>query len=172
MPTFTVDNTAKHLPADEYQAEKVADINGVFAAVEAAWSSWTPTWTNLTLGNGVVSAKYRQIGKLVVCRLSLVFGTTTSVPSAPTDIIFSLPVTRAAYGGTLGVAPLGSARIFDVSASASYLGIVNSNTTTTSAVRVLDASGTYGKTVAASDLIPMTWATSDEIHVNFIYEAA
>src|SRR5207253_1317172 len=35
-----------------------------------AWQSWTPTWTNLTVGNAVQACKYIQIGKTVHFRVS------------------------------------------------------------------------------------------------------
>lgn len=44
-----------------------------------AWASWTPTWTNITVGNGTLVAKYGQFGKLVFFRLHLTFGSTTAV---------------------------------------------------------------------------------------------
>ena len=50
-----------------------------WAAAEKAWTSWTPSWTNLTVGNGTVTAKYRENSDTVDVILTLVFGSTTSV---------------------------------------------------------------------------------------------
>lgn len=133
-----------------------------------ALASWTPTWTNLTLGNGVVVAKWVQIGKLVFCRLSLVFGTTTSVSGS---ITFSLPVTAATLGGTIG-GPLGICRMFDTSGALVVHGtIVRASTTTAIAAPDL-ASGTYVSSTVTSSTVPFTWATGDEIITSFWYESA
>jgi len=155
------------------QAQKEATINAALDALDAqvggAWTSWSPTWTNLSVGNGTVVAKYARIGKLVHARLSLVFGSTTSVSGS---VSFSLPVTRVANAGTATVSPMGLVRLFDTSAGFALEGtIVNASTTTGQAI-VWDTSGTYAKGAALSSTVPFTWATGDEIGAQFLYEAA
>lgn len=44
-----------------------------------ARTNWVPTWTNLTVGGGEVTAYYTQIGKLVAWQMKLVMGASTSV---------------------------------------------------------------------------------------------
>lgn len=134
-----------------------------------AWTSWTPTLTNITIGNGTLVCKYTQIGKLITCRFSLVFGSTTSISGAA---VFSLPVTRAAYGGTNGITPLGLARMFDTSAGATWEGNVLNLSTTTVQVNAWDASAAAVKQLNTSSTVPFTWATGDEIGAQFSYEAA
>jgi hypothetical protein len=59
-------------------------------ALSGAWTSYTPTITNFTLGNGTLSAAYKRIGsKTLLVRVNIGFGTTTSVSGAVT---ISLPV--------------------------------------------------------------------------------
>jgi len=65
-----------------------------------AWSSWTPTVANMTVGNGSVTAKYTQIGKTVHWRATVVTGSTTSYTS--TNATFTLPVTAAARSTGVG----------------------------------------------------------------------
>jgi len=55
-----------------------------------AWQSFTPTWTNLTLGNAVQTAHYAQIGKLVRVIIRMTFGTTSVMGTGP---YFTPPVT-------------------------------------------------------------------------------
>lgn len=136
-------------------------LNG--GAGASAWTAWVPTWANVTLGNGVVTARYIQIGKLVVGRLELTLGATSAVSG---DITFSLPVTNT------GAGPIGRCRAFDLSASALYDATVLIATTTTAVVRVLNSSATYLTIVLASSTIPFTWATGDVISLVFYYEAA
>ena len=133
-----------------------------------AWTTWTPTWTNLTVGNATQSCKYQQFGKTVNCRLSLVMGSTTVVGSDPT---FTLPVTRAAYGGTANVTLLGSGHGYDTSANILFLLTVGNATTTTSSLRTYLTNGTHTSTDTVRSNNPFLWATGDEFGATFTYEA-
>lgn len=55
---------------------------------QLAWTSWTPTLGNLTLGNGTVTAAYALIGKTLHFRFKFVLGSTSAVSSLPN---FTLP---------------------------------------------------------------------------------
>ena len=59
----------------------------------AALTSWTPTFTNFTLGNGSYTAVYKRVGKLVFYTLDITMGSTSSV-TAGQGILFTLPVTQ------------------------------------------------------------------------------
>ncbi len=134
----------------------------------AAWASWTVTWTNLTVGNATVSAKYIQIGKSVLARLSIVLGNTSSVSGL---VIFSLPVTSVSYAGTASVQPLGFATAYD-SGSNVYVLVPVWISTTTAAFVVANTSSTYATQDAVTGTVPFTFGTSDEINCEFFYEAA
>lgn len=168
-----VNGTTYELPLDDGVATKVPSYNAVIIALammtESAWASWTPTWTNLTLGNGVVTAKYAKIGKLVFFRLSLVFGTTTSISG---DVQFTLPVTRAANAGTASIASIGLLSAFDTSVPSVVKGTICNYSTTQGALRIHKSDGTYLVEAVASSTVPFTWATGDEIHAEGCYEAA
>lgn len=131
-------------------------VDVTIATAAAAWTTWSPTWTNLTVGNGTVTAKYYQSGKFVVCRLTLVMGTTTSVTG---EVSVSLPVTSVAYAGTAGTQPLGLGGAYDTSATAATQILPVWGSTTTAD---LDVDATT----------PYTWATGDEINFQLYYEAA
>lgn len=133
-----------------------------------AWQTYTPTLTNLTLGNGTVTAKYAQIGKTVVVRINFILGTTSAVASNPA---FSLPVTGATYAGSQAQLIVGQCRLLDA-ATLSYTGSVIRPSTTTIRPQVQNASLTYifDQDVAAT--IPFTWGNLDEMHIYAIYEAA
>jgi hypothetical protein len=145
------------------------DGSDIVFVLGGPWASWSPTWTNLTVGNGTVTGKFAKIGKIISCRLAIVFGSTTSVSG---DIIFSLPVTRATNAGTASLTPQGQARAFDTSATSVALGDVLNLTTTTSAIRFQSASGSFVVQALGSSTVPFTWATGDEIAAQFCYEAA
>lgn len=59
-----------------------------------AWAAYTPSFTNLTLGNGTVfSAKFKQVGKAVLFHLDVGIGTTTAYTGGGGAVGISLPVT-------------------------------------------------------------------------------
>lgn len=132
------------------------------------WNTWTPTWTNLTVGNGTVVARYVQIGKFVRAQLSLTFGSTTSISSA---VSVSIPVTAstAAVGVT---SPIGNAEFRDTGTN-SFSGIVGLNNSTSVTPRQFSVSGSL--VVEANNMTsttPFTWTTSDVLFLSFSYEAA
>lgn len=145
-----------------------ADLDAVASSgLAGAWQSWTPTWTNLTVGNGTVTARYVQIGKLVFARLTLVFGSTTSVAGL---FFFSFPVAKAAYAGIIQT-PLATVRFFDSSTAAVVNGELSYVAGSAAPVYYGVSGGVVGP-VATSATLPFTWATGDEVVTQFFYEAA
>jgi len=135
---------------------------------QTAWTAWTPTWTNLTKGAGVVTAKYIQIGKTVFFRLSIVFAADTSIAGS---VSFTLPVTAVDQTGSDGTQQIGTATIYD-SGTATFMGTVLFFTTTTALARCLKTDGTYLTQGNLSSSAPMTWTTNDEYSCEGKYEAA
>jgi len=181
MPSIVgPDGVTYQLPIDDSQASKVPQYNAALAALAAnlspsgaAWTSWTPTLTNIAIGTGGSAAnvgKYFRVGKLVVCRLSIILGTAGASVSG--SVSFSLPVTRAANAGSAGGTAQGLARLLDVSVPNTYEASVCNLTTTTSVVIAWDASAAAVKQLVLSSTVPFTWAASDEINCQFWYEAA
>ncbi len=143
------------------------------AGTGAGWStaSWTPTLTNASVGNGTMTAKYIQTGKMVTARFALVLGSTSSVTG---EFTATLPVTAATYAGSSGLNPVGLAQFYDTSASALYGGVTLYNTTTTVIVRAVKTDATYGTFVALSATVPFgaAFAVGDEVEFTITYEAA
>lgn len=133
------------------------------------WSSWSPTWTNFSLGNGTVSAVYIQTGKTVFARLSVILGNTSSMTGALT---FTLPVTSSSSAYSINTAEqIGTGSILDAG-TAVYQAIPFWNSTTTCIIRVIGTAGTYANHTDLTGSIPMTWTTSDAFAVEIMYEAA
>lgn len=133
----------------------------------SAWTAWTPTWTNLTVGNATVDAKYVQRGKLVAVKLLFTFGSTSSISGT---VSFSAPVTPVA--GPQGGMPAGLVTIRDTSANKNYRGAFNVTSVSDLGLRVDQTDGTYSFSTALSSTIPMTWATGDTIALEGTYEAS
>jgi hypothetical protein len=130
-----------------------------------AWTSFTPSFTNVTKGNGSFAGKYCQIGKMVFVKVNFNFGTTTSF-SGPVQM--AAPITgsgtiqyglqsgltildsgTAWYAGLLGVSSEGGVELFVGTTGSTYLGRTEINATT-----------------------PMTWTDGDQFWFSYYYEAA
>lgn len=135
--------------------------------VAVAYSAYTPTWTATgtapAIGDAVVTARYQQIGKYVHAYGQIVFGASSTYGTG--NYRFALPVT--AVSGTFHI---GTAFIFDASASAEDLVRIGLVSTTTFQ---LAYGATYlGASTAVGQLAPWTWTTSDQILWDIRYEAA
>lgn len=134
-----------------------------------AWTAYTPTLTNFTLGTGgTVTCAYAKLGKIVHVRIDLLAGTSPSITGTPT---ISLPVTAAA-NYVSGRTPLNTFDLLD--GSTNYGGHVRMGSTTTVTCYLWNASGSYTSDQAVSSTIPAaSWYTSgDRFLINLTYEAA
>lgn len=129
-----------------------------------AWISYTPTWTNISLGNGSVGGSYLRIGNTVIGKVSLTLGSTTTFTGAYLQV--SLPTNaNANYESN------GNVIMFDVG-TAVYNGLTWLTEATKINVLAMNSSGTYSKTQDISSTIPFTWTTGDIVTALFTYEAA
>jgi hypothetical protein len=115
------------------------------------WTSYTPAWTNFTLGNGTQSWEYRIVGSSLELRGNVELGSTSSVGSSPN---FTLPPGYTHATSTTSGGPI---HLWDASTSANrvlgrWQAAVDTNVITLSQL---------GSSVTATS--PFTWATSDEI---------
>lgn len=134
----------------------------------ASWTlqTWSPTWTNVTVGNGVVVAKYIQIGKTVYGYLSFTLGTTSAISG---DVQFTLPVTaNASYSVDH---PIGPARLVDAGV-AGYPTVTYMVSTTKGRLPIANVGGTYPTDTVISSTVPFTWGTADFFTSSFWYEVA
>ena len=130
--------------APSYAAGQVvtaAQLNALQDGIQAAWTSYTPTLTGITIANGTIVAAYRQIGKTIEVQGLITAGTSTTYSGA---FSVSLPVTAAAAstGQAIGAciaAPAGT-RYACVAALA----------TTTTMNFVVGAGGTVGAAAPAA----------------------
>lgn len=147
--------------------------SNLLAGTGSTWvaQSWTPTVAGLTIGNGTVTAKYTQIGKKVFCSLEIVWGSTTSQSGT---ITFTLPVTASA-NYTVGRHSLGNVMAWDNSATAMTVCLAVLTSTTVVTPRVTNGDGATVYSLTTSNVTatsPFTWATSDALTADFVYEAA
>ncbi len=119
------------------------------------WTTWTPTWTNLTVGDGTVSARYTDVGDTTFFELTLVFGTTTSVSGI---ITFSLPHDAETNIGEVLIVGHGTA--FDTNVA--QVSNLAAQLVTATTARVFYASFPWQNTSAT---VPFTWVTTDQLYL-------
>lgn len=152
--TLVIVDVSEALDADKTKKITLESLFG--------WRAWTPTWTaattNPVIGNGTLTGRYLQVGKLVKCQLRLVIGSTTTTgtggwrfdyPVAPNTTYANLYQVGSVFCfnangiNVTGVTQYGSATF--------WLGYTPTPITANS---------------------PFAWAEGDYLEVNFDYEAA
>jgi len=131
-----------------------------------AWTTYTPTLTNITLGTGgTTSFKYAKLGKVVVVRGNITLGTSGTVTGANT---VTLPVT-ANSDYVVGV-PMGD--VIFTNNTNYYPGTVLTISTTTVRLLATNAAGTIAVASEPTSTSPFTWASGHKFLMTFTYEAA
>jgi hypothetical protein len=143
-------------------------------AITPRWASWTPTWSTTSgsnipaYGDATLDCIYCQTGDLVVCRFSLVMGSTTTFGSTD-NWTWSLPVTGAATEDAVGHLEL------NFSTTVRFYGRARMFSTTTFMIET--STGRVDGTAASANGIvdattPETWASTDAIRGTLQYRAA
>lgn len=129
-----------------------------------AWTSygtpdlqWTASTTNPSLGNGSISAKYLDLGGIVIYAGTLTIGSTTTLGTGEWRMSVPVTATSTVAGG--------GGSIIDASTSTNdrSLGVGFFDTST---IRFFTSSG------LASSTVPITWASGDTLTWLAIYEPA
>ncbi len=132
------------------------------------WTDWSPTPTDLTVGNGTEVARFTKANKLIVAHYSLTWGSTTSIDAGNPKI--SLPVNASAQYDFPHV-EVGLTRFVD-SGTGTFIGRCRLESASTFSFGASDATSTYLTTTSISATVPMTWTTGDRMNFMAIYEAA
>lgn len=117
-------------------------------------TTWTPSWTNVTVGNGTVVAQYSRAGALLHVTLKLTLGSTSAVSG--TVGVAGLP-TNPSYHAS------GELTMLDTSASTRYTGAVEATAASASLAIINGVSGGVNTTT------PFTWATGDTFGFSVVY---
>jgi hypothetical protein len=128
------------------------------------WTTWTPTWTNLTVGNGSIDARYQQIGKTINYYLYFQLGSTSAVTGR---IIYTYPLNPVnAFAGGLGHCILVDNGV------GSFNGMLGAWSGTQGFLAAQNTAGTYAGEAATSSTVPFTWTTGDFFFLNSSFEVA
>lgn len=158
---LTVGANDAYLTADSAQALGVRwDI--------AAWNTYTPTLANIVVGNSQIAGFYKKIGRVVHFYVQYVQGSTGTMGSNPT---YTVPVAASTRYSSSTRDVIGQCAVLD-SGTANFMGVCFWVSSTTAALQVLSAGGTYVGVNSFTATVPMTWATNDAWFAWGTYEAA
>jgi hypothetical protein len=128
-------------------------------------TTYTPTFTGLTLGNGTVSARYSKVGNIIVDEIVVTFGSTTAI-TGPVFITGMQPAVANVPTMITGYVMLHD------NGSTYFPGSARQSSTTAVEVHAQLANGTYVSLGSLSSTIPHTWAVNDQIIVKTVRLAA
>lgn len=131
---------------------------GLDSGAASAWTSSSPTYTSVTVGNGTVTSLHKRVGRMITHRWQLALGSTSAIG---TDPAVQVPVAPSATGAYTN----GAAYLLDTNVSTDYAaGVVLGRSASDKAMFI------YGNT-RLSATVPFTWATGDVIGFVITYEA-
>ena len=146
-----------------------SDLNSEFASkgdisTNGTWTSYTPSVSNITVGNGTLTARYVTIGKLVMGRIEFTLGSTSAIGSSPQIGLPTTAVDNNAVSVTGKLTDAGSL-IYGQASDGGGGG-------TTVRLRYLEdsADGVTSRPVDATS--PFTWTDGDFFQIQFSYEEA
>lgn len=131
-------------------------------------TTWSPTYTNFTLGNGTQVTRFTRQGRSIEFVLNVILGSTSVMG---TDPQFTLPASIATSAYTTNISSIGEVTILD-SGTAVFRGGVRFLSVDKGVMVVYDSSATHLRETSITSTIPMTWTTSDQFTVRGHYEAA
>lgn len=130
-------------------------------ALVGGWTTYSPTWTNLTIGNGTVSAKRAIVNDTVFWRIVVVFGSTSAISGS---VSVTTPTNNTAAATALELA---NGVLYDSSSGQTYpMKVLTTGPTT--GILFTAASPMSG----ISATVPFTWAVGDQIGIVGVYEKA
>jgi hypothetical protein len=137
-----------------------ADMNAI-----GTWTTFTPVWTNVTVGNGTVTAEYCQVNELVFWRVFLEFGSTTAFSGT---VYIDYPI--ESDGSFLGA--VGGSVFCDDFDGSDYYGALYRSTVSRAGLRAYEVSGSYIRGDVVNATTPFTWTTGDRLVIEDFYRPA
>lgn len=135
-------------------------------ALTDPWTTtWVPTLTNLTLGNGTVTAVYRRVGKTLDYSFKFKLGSTSAVGTGPK---FTLPATPASRYASIED-ELGTGILLDSGTANRSASVFLSSPAGTGEIVSYSTTGVV-TTITAT--VPWTWTTNDCLAVHGTVELA
>lgn len=125
------------------------------------WTSFTPSWTNLTVGNGVVSAAYSKFNKILFVRVYFDFGSTSSLTGGLQMTLPASLTQNTSSQELIGQVNITKVGIFPT------LGIVSVSSSTAVAIQTWLSNGTYPSVRNVEPGQPVAFDSTSNISFEF-----
>jgi hypothetical protein len=147
-----------------------------FGFKSGAWITYTPVLsffgagTDWVLGNAVTNGAYQRVGRMIVGRLQIVWGSTSVYGTK--SLIVSQPVNSASTSASN--AAIGVVLLRDVSSGNGFPGTMEQTGGNGMAFGIDTHNNAFNQDTVAgvTSTSPFTWANGDTITITFWYEAA
>ena len=176
LDNFTNPTTTSLLTSPSH-AQQHSDINDAVEALEAkvavgntvlgTYTSYTPTFANITAGNGTTTGAYCRVNNFVHYYGSFTLGSTSSVTGA---ISINLPINLNADIQNSFMS-YGNCSLYRLSTTSMFQGQTKYNSASSVAVGCTTVNATYGYYTVANATVPFAWTTGDVIAFNLYYRA-
>ena len=165
-PTFTGDVTIPDgdlILGSTAVTSTAAELNILDGSLD--WTAWTPTLTNITLGNGTINAHYARLGDVIFFEIEFLCGSTTSFSS--TSMQFSMPVN---YGGELQYIGVGTGWVRPDGSTIYPIDVIGFQSTDRF-IPYYKQNYTSVQSVAVRGTLPTTWDSSGVMFMSGSYRA-
>jgi hypothetical protein len=125
-----------------------------------SWTAFTPSRSNITVGNGTEVARYQKVGKTTNVFYQLTLGSTSSIGNTPSISTPSTSAQSVFYSGFVMMQDTGNT---------SYFGAVLI-ISGTAYPQAQVANGTYTNAANVTSTVPFTWNSTDVLVMQFSYE--
>lgn len=157
-----VDPLSTSLLSSPSHAGQHTEINDALQTL-GTYTAFTPSWTNLTVGNATQNFRFTQYNKMVHYYGQLTFGSTTSITGVVSCSLPVIPLSSTiSFHAGIGYEDTGNQLL-------PGYGFFQSNALF---LCVANVAGTYPSLVYLSATVPYTWVSTDRININIVYEAA
>lgn len=132
------------------------------------WTTYNPSWSG-TIGNGTATAAWMRVGRTVHYRIKILWGSTTT-HAAATQFVALPFVCHADYPD---YSVMGQSTCLDAAVNV-WIGGAYLNASSTSQLAIGAGVAVTGAATAGTvtNLVPMTWGTSDKLNIIGTYEAS
>lgn len=139
-----------------------ADMNAI-----GSWTSYTPTFSQITIGNSTLDFRYTEINKVVIVNGFFTLGSTGSLnPTVASNM--SLPKqARNPLNARMGFGQINDSGTATYDLWPLSIGVNTSYTT----LFIMNSSGTFVREAGVNATQPMTWTAGDSFNITLIYEA-
>jgi hypothetical protein len=124
--------------------------------------TWTPAWTNATVGDGTSTGRYTKIGRTVFVEVDFLLGSTSTIGS-------SAEINNLPFVANAGFQAFGGGSFTDAGNNTHQGSCILVNNTSRLIPMRYSISGAAALQATITATTPFTWAVNDRIRLSAVY---